>query len=112
MGTALVRKPAEKSSTEKLYCSECKKTTGHSKKNGNFVCSCGSIKKPVGAFEAKLMEVLGLIMESDEPVFFKHDGLKKKTQAGAHRFDDGTEFTQTPYDGKWLSKKKQGQLSS
>jgi hypothetical protein len=52
-------------------------------------------------------------MESvDEPVLFKHEGLRKKSQAGAHRFDKGIEYIQMEFDGKWGTKSKQDKLGS
>ena len=70
---------------------------------------CGNKKR---AIARRLDEALGLMESVDEPVLFKHEGLRKKSQAGAHRFDKGVEYIQMEFDGKWGTKSKQDKLGS
>lgn len=108
-----------------IFCpsGQCRgKTTRHSLRDGNYACTeCGSVKTPNkprvksvvntdpssmrGKFEHKLKIALGLIKEeSDSPVKFKPDGKKRKTSAGAHRFDDGVDYYQMKNDWTWNHK--------
>jgi hypothetical protein len=68
---------------------------------------CGTvtpIKKPKAQIlgsrplEHRLAVALGLLTESDEPVMFKHEGLKKKAQKGEHKFDPPPEYVQMKHD--------------
>jgi len=109
MTTKPTTKPTE---TENIYCTnkECRKTQKHTKDGETYVCSgCGNKKR---AIAKRLDEALGLMESVDEPVLFKHEGLRKKTQAGAHRFDKGVEYDQMEFDGKWGTKSKQDKLGS
>lgn len=103
------REPVSSVDQELLYCPKCTKTTRHKKVGDQYKCPCGSVKK---AIAKRLDEALGLMESVDEPVLFKHEGLRKKTQAGAHRFDKGTEYIQMEFDGKWGTKSKQDKLGS
>lgn len=61
-------------------------------------------------FEDKIACALGLLKE-DKPVAFKHDGLKKKTASGAHKFDPPVEYVQMKHDNTWGTKSEQDKLS-
>jgi hypothetical protein len=58
----------------------------------------GSIKPRYEQLELKLNKVLGINEQKDAPKPIKPDGIKKKSAAGAHRFDDGVEYTQIEHD--------------
>ena len=103
-----VGKPVS-SQVDNLYCARCGKTTRHKKVGDQYECPCGAVKK---AIARRLDEALGLVESADKPVMFKHEGLRKKSQAGAHRFDKGVDYSQMEFDGKWGTKSKQDKLGA
>ena len=63
------------------------------------------------SFESKLTRSLGIMESSDKPVAFKHEGLKKKSQEGAHRFDKPVDFVQLKHDDQFGTKSEHKSLS-
>lgn len=89
---------------ENRYCTQCKQSRRcANNRDGTYTCqSCGHKLLPKQqqrqSFENRLAEALGLITESDTPVKFKHEGLKKKAQKGEHKFDPPPEYVQMKHD--------------
>ncbi len=59
----------------------------------------------------KVSEALGINEAVDKPFVPKFVGKKLKSASGAHRFDDGVDFTQLEFDDKFSNKADRGRLS-
>jgi hypothetical protein len=59
----------------------------------------------------KVAEALGINEAADKPFVPKFAGKKLKSASGAHRFDDGVDYTQLEFDDKVSNKADRGRLS-
>ena len=113
---AQVMDPASGQKTNR-YCNLCVGTTTHEKTpEGEKCLKCGTPKQKVKPYmssklplEDRILEALGICEEVAKEVK-PEDTNKKKSAAGAHRFDDGVEFNEMKYDDQFKYKADQKYL--
>ena len=119
---------------ENAWCNFCKETTLHKKLGPTteygIIClkdSCPGqrvpeerrikyppqvlVKMRKNELVKKMSEALGINEAADKPFVPKFAGKKLKSAAGAHRFDDGVDYTQLEFDDKFSNKADRGRLS-